>query len=95
MCVHTAYDHIHITRCTKCCKYGHTAPNCKATKSTCGICAGDHQTLECEGLLDGVTIPKKCSKCHSKDHGANEKNKCPHYLTKKSQIRKVILNNQP
>ena len=39
-------DYINITRCDKCCKYGHKAKDCKG-EETCPLCAGKHKLKEC------------------------------------------------
>lgn len=39
--------HVHLTRCFKCCGYGHIAEKC-TNKLACSKCSGEHKTSECD-----------------------------------------------
>lgn len=39
--------HIHLTRCFKCCGFGHIAERC-SNKLACAKCSGEHKTAECK-----------------------------------------------
>jgi len=73
-------DYIGILRCFKCCGYFHFAKDC-VKKETCGLCAGQHITKECESTT------RKCANCEDKitkmkiknlksDHSAYDRD-CP------------------
>ncbi|KAJ6512614.1 hypothetical protein C8R45DRAFT_771032, partial [Mycena sanguinolenta] len=65
-------------RCVKCQGLdGHFAANCKATYDTCGRCAEQHRTTECQ-ILDLERDKMKCSNCGVGGHGAVDRN-CPFF----------------
>lgn len=39
--------HVHLTRCFKCCGYGHVAEKC-TNKQACAKCSGEHKTSDCD-----------------------------------------------
>lgn len=39
--------HVHLTRCYKCCGFGHVAERC-TNKLACAKCSGEHKTSECD-----------------------------------------------
>ena len=84
MCVYPVYDHVHVLRCTNCSRYGHTFKNCKATHSTCGICAEHHNTTAC------TAATKQCANCKEHGHGADEKTKCRIYHTRKAKLLNML-----
>lgn len=59
--------------CNKCQAYGHFAARCEAEHVTCGRCAQQHSTDECES--DNVF----CTPCGSADHETNSE-ACPQYI---------------
>ncbi|CAK9820207.1 Uncharacterized 50 kDa protein in type I retrotransposable element R1DM [Anthophora quadrimaculata] len=71
-------DHLRITQCYKCAKFGHIAKECSQNYLTCGKCMQDHLTKDC-------TITKellKCRNCHdfnheNKNHSAFDAEACP------------------
>lgn len=78
------FEYLHVTRCYKCCKYGHVAKYCKAHDIVCPLCAGEHQISQC------TSEKKKCVNCHyaaeilkipniDYEHTVLDKN-CPAYI---------------
>ena len=95
MCMYTVFDHIHVIKCTKCCRFGHPERFCKSEKTTCGICAEDHCTTNCKGYKSTATeIIKKCVNCQSTSHGSDEKRKCPTYNYQIKKLQNKIEYNQ-
>ncbi|CAH1992579.1 unnamed protein product [Acanthoscelides obtectus] len=78
-------DHLRITQCFRCCKFGHIAKQCKSSTSACIKCSRDHMANQCEVASDQV----KCiicvsygskSKSHVQvNHAANDSH-CPAYI---------------
>ncbi|CAH1977762.1 unnamed protein product [Acanthoscelides obtectus] len=54
-------DHLRITQCFRCCKFGHIAKQCKSSTSACIKCSKDHMANQCEVASDQV----KCINCVS------------------------------
>lgn len=58
-------DHVSITRCYKCCKFGHIASNCNLNYYVCPLCSEHHTQKECKSEI------RKCVNCcelrHKKD----------------------------
>lgn len=50
--------HVHLTRCFKCCGYGHVAEKC-TNKLACSKCGGEHKIAECD---QNIT---RCINCKS------------------------------
>lgn len=40
-------DSLNVRQCFNCWKFGHIAKDCKNTKPTCQVCAGEHQEKDC------------------------------------------------
>ena len=87
-------DFILITRCFKCCGYGHIAANCKAAQQHCSHCAGDHKFKDCTDVSD--TTKNCCINCTNEnkrnngtaiktDHNAMDSN-CPSFVRQKASI---------
>ncbi len=55
-----------VRRCFNCQGYGHMQSSCRATKATCGKCAGTHRTRDCKSLT------WKCANCQG-DHQAGDR----------------------
>jgi hypothetical protein len=55
-------------QCFRCQRLGHTAGACKASRSRCLVCAGNHSVRDCQTNLESV----KCANCHGK-HKANSR----------------------
>lgn len=55
-----------VRRCYKCQGYGHIKHNCSASVLTCGLCAGGHDTRDCDSKL-----ALKCANC-KKQHAAGD-----------------------
>lgn len=70
-------DHVSILQCFRCHGFGHIASKCAANVLTCGKCAGEHITKDCESS-NGL----KCTNCVAAKltnvaHAAYDKAKCP------------------
>ena len=67
------YDNFHVKRCFKCQKFGHLSERCEHV-STCGYCAGHHETRDCTKKNSAVQADACCSNCKnspSKNHQDN------------------------
>jgi protein required for attachment to host cells len=62
-------DFILVTRCFKCCDFGHTANNCRSAHQHCSHCTGDHKLKDCPQKSD--TSKQRCNNCSAE----NERNK--------------------
>lgn len=90
-------DYVGILRCFKCCGYYHFAKDC-TKKETCGNCAKQHATKECNSET------KKCVNCEEKirvfkiknlksDHSAYDSN-CPCFKKEiEKQRDRIQCNN--
>ena len=56
-----AKDRIHVIRCTKCNRFGHTRKYCNADKETCSFCSQQHRTHDCPNKQDEAKY--QCSNC--------------------------------
>lgn len=65
-------DHIHISRCYKCCGFSHISVNC-SNKVTCSKCAGEHKYSECK------SDQLKCINCAQANEKFNLKLDCNHH----------------
>lgn len=79
-------EHVIITRCFKCQKFGHLAKECKARSDTCGHCAKEgHSFKDCPDSR----WEAKCSNClRAKlraNHGVNS-SECAVFLREKQRI---------
>ncbi|GBN61826.1 hypothetical protein AVEN_137518-1 [Araneus ventricosus] len=45
--MHNVKEFFHIRKCTECQGFRHLAKDCKDVRSTCGSCAGRHETRRC------------------------------------------------
>lgn len=95
MCVYDIADHIRITQCSNCTKFGHSAKFCNNGKIVCGICGLQHITKNCslfetrksDRLAYLNDSSKNCSNCsnsfkhkpNSHTHGAIDLSSCPLY----------------
>ncbi|CAL7940834.1 unnamed protein product [Xylocopa violacea] len=70
-------DYISILQCYKCMKFNHLAKNCTADTSTCGHCAGSHDSRKCECKTKLRCV--NCDKLGYMDiaHSALDSRKCP------------------
>ena len=78
------------TRCMKCQSFegSHFARDCKKSDDTCGTCAGNHRTKECES-----TAPDQCccANCQKAGHAAWDR-ECPVYLEKARRFQSHIAD---
>ncbi|CAH1970205.1 unnamed protein product [Acanthoscelides obtectus] len=49
-------DHLRITQCFRCCKFGHIAKLCKSSTSACIKCSRDHMANQCEVACDQIQV---------------------------------------
>nr|XP_015839924.1 PREDICTED: uncharacterized protein LOC107398883 [Tribolium castaneum] len=76
-------DHIRITRCYKCQKFGHQSKDCQS-EQTCGRCAGNYSFKECKVKEENSV----CANCKSSKLPEEEQKhqtdspKCPTYIRK-------------
>lgn len=84
-------DDVEVVRCVKCQQYGHVHKYCTETKSTCAICADQHDTRECPKKED-ETFKPVCASCRrfkkNDDHKTGSES-CPTYA---SRLQHLILN---
>jgi hypothetical protein len=106
LCVYDVSDHIRITQCYKCNKFGHSTNSCKAPQDLCGICGLNHKTRACQQFeirindkLAYMNDPnKKCLNCcasfkhksGSTTHGAIDLNSCPLYKVQIERAKERI-----
>lgn len=79
-------EHVIITRCFKCQRFGHLAKDCKAKTDTCGHCAKEgHSFKECPDSKWDFKCPN-CLKAKLKaNHGVNS-SECAIFLREKQRI---------
>lgn len=84
-------DHLHVLRCGKCSKFGHSTSKCAATNPICSFCAQSHDSKSCSQKSDAYK--HKCSNCISDNipesenqHSAHSKS-CPRFA---SSLRRLI-----
>lgn len=65
-------DHVHITRCYKCCGFSHISTECK-NKLACSKCGGQHKHSECRSKN------MKCVNCSEMNKQFNLKIDCDHH----------------
>lgn len=68
-------------RCNKCQRYGHVAITCRKEHPTCGTCAKEHWTSQCESSAAQVY----CANCETNGHAARDF-RCP-ILEEKNKIQ--------
>lgn len=69
-------------RCMKCQGWNHFAKDCPAEKDTCGNCAEEHRTRECQ-----KPQAKKCASCKAPGHASWDRN-CPEFIKRLSDFNK-------
>lgn len=71
-------DHLRVTQCFRCLRFGHIAKDCSADKDTCGHCRGEHETRSCRNRKSVPTC-HNCSvaKLSTVDHSALDAGRCP------------------
>ena len=79
----TIRDHLHLTRCFKCCGFGHTSKFCRATVDVCSHCTGAHAFKDCTAKLAKDSVPI-CTHCTAENDKLKMKcaknNKVPRLL---------------
>lgn len=79
------FDHVHITRCYKCCGFAHISTNC-TNKKTCSKCGGEHDFKEC----DKETL--SCINCLNMNRKYGTKHNCEHHaLSSKCETTKFKI----
>jgi len=77
-------------RCMKCQSFegSHFARDCTSLKDTCGTCAGNHRTKDCE-----ISSPEQrfCANCQEAGHAAWDRD-CPVYLSKARKYQSHIAD---
>lgn len=84
------YEDFNLSRCYKCCGYGHSAKKC-ANAARCQYCAGNHDGLTCKDKDN-----KRCANCLLANekyktekniaHYAFEENQCESYQYLKKRV---------
>jgi hypothetical protein len=84
-------DDVEIVRCLKCQQYGHVSKYCSEAKSTCAICADQHDTRECPKTNDKSFKPvcASCKRFKKNDDHKTGSQSCPTYA---SRLQHLILN---
>lgn len=54
---YAVYEHISVSRCCKCWRYGHKAKNCRQDNIVCSNCDQNHKAEECK------SEEKQCTNC--------------------------------
>ena len=54
----SVFEDFGISKCKKCCNYGHTIKHCRNQNYVCSYCAGEHKTDQCQNKQS-----KKCVNC--------------------------------
>lgn len=76
------FDHVHVTRCYKCCEFSHISTDCK-NKKTCSKCGGEHDYKECQSDV------MSCANCVNMNRKFNTTYNCEHHaLSTKCEITK-------
>ena len=91
------YDHFHIKRCNKCQQFGHYEAKCNNT-GICGICAGNHETKNCEHRTNQSFKDVICINCKKspkvKDANMHSHTAfspgCPCYLEEQDKLKRSI-----
>lgn len=60
------FDNLHVTQCSKCCKFGHSKTSCKASSDTCTICVECHTYVNCPVKNDKTK--HKCVNCINQNY---------------------------
>ena len=62
-----AYEEVRLNAfCTRCSRWGHSAPHCSLSDPKCSICSGDHETTNHRRPVEG----RKVGRGHPCPHGA-------------------------
>lgn len=92
----TVADHLLVTRCYNCMRYGHLKKDCKKSTPTCPSCGDEHEEKDCRHSEE-----KKCVNCHDfnfrnkntenvpVNHTANDYKLCSYY-----QYQLTLLKNK-
>lgn len=79
------FDHIHITRCYKCCGFAHISSDCKS-KKVCPKCNGEHDYKDCKSDV------LECTNCVYMNKKFNTKYNCDHHaFSSKCETTKIKL----
>ena len=91
------YDAVSVSRCFKCCGFGHNAKYCK-NKYICAICANTHAELQCSINSDDL---KKCINCVTLrerqkldidvNHAAFDQGKCSAYKIATAKFKQDLF----
>lgn len=78
--------HFSLSRCHKCCKFGHKAAQCRSNNNVCIKCSGNHRKNKCQltvkNCVNYVQFNAKFKSTLSTDHAANDP-QCHVYIKKK------------
>lgn len=94
-CSYRVFDHFHVKRCNKCQKYNHYEKECQADSHTCGLCAGNHSSSDCE-LSKKEKFTPSCCNCKGsafdkeKDSHSAFSTTCPSYIAAQEKLKKSI-----
>ena len=86
LCLQSVFDYVHVLRCCKCNRYGHSGRLCRSENQICGICAREPTSVEC----NAEPHLRKRSNCPASDRGSTEFKKCPAYHGRKLYLKSII-----
>jgi len=70
------YDHIHVARCSKCCRFGHSFKNCKSETFSCMYCAQSHNSKDCPHKNSSEN--HACTNCSSNKNNNHKQSASTH-----------------
>ena len=89
------FDNFFVKRCNKCQKFGHYKDECSASKFTCGLCSGNHETNQCTNANNEHFVPT-CTNCMKHQNNTSQHShsasdlSCPAYIREQHKVRRAI-----
>jgi len=86
------YDHLRLSQCSRCCRFGHQRKNCQSISPACTFCGGEHLYSNCDKKAESTHKCFNCiaAKVDDVNHNAFSKS-CPIY---KKEFKKLISKVQ-